>query len=175
MPRAKTSRAKPRSPRPRSGATPPAPDRPAAPLRSSALRDATEDIGDVFDEALQHLIAVDRDARWTVSPALPISSERLESGTLGWYATVRKRGRGGGVIDVGRAYLVVLPKPATKGPDRPSVPPLTGARWDGFASVDLFQGPPRLVLLGEADQPPHRAALREFTHSLFEHLVDELG
>ncbi len=130
---------------------------------------------DLFDESLRHLIAEGRAVDWAAGPVAAVPSDRRDPGTLGWSATLVRLTPGPAPASepVGDVYLFVLPQPGTT-EGRPGAPPLLGARWEEFASVDYHPGTPRLILLARAANLGVREPLRAWTQALFQHLTDEL-
>ena len=147
------------------------------PARPTALRDATEDLGDIFDEALRHVLVSANDAGLEAGPVLPLNFERVSAGTLGWSSTVWHGPAPHPDVDravVGALLLLVLPATAGVGGRPPGELPLTGANWAQFTSVDLFPGPPRLLLLSRASSDGYRDALGRLARALLAQLDEEL-
>lgn len=147
------------------------------PARPTALRDATEDLGDIFDEALRHVLVSANEDGLEAGPVLPLNFERVSAGTLGWSSTVRHGPSPASPDDravVGALLLLVLPTGAGEGGRPPGELPLTGANWSQFTSVDVFPGPPRLLLLSRASSDDHRDALQRLARALLTQLDEEL-
>lgn len=160
-----------RTVRPRPRRAPPAASRPGA------LEEAAEELGELFDESIRHLLLSDAPAGWRAGPVRSLGIGSIEPGTLGWSVTLeRPIGTPGsaGVREVGTVYLFVLPR-SPAGRRRPDAPPLVGHRWTEFGSVDLALGPPRILLASRPAGPTARGPLRIWARALFHHLVDELG
>lgn len=147
------------------------------PARPTALRDATEDLGDIFDEALRHVLVSANDDGLEAGPVLPLNFERVSAGTLGWSSTVwhgPPPSPDGDRAVVGALLLLVLPTSGGEGGRPPRELPLTGASWAQFTSVDVFPGPPRLLLLSRASTDVFRDALRRLARALLAQLDEEL-
>jgi hypothetical protein len=147
------------------------------PARPTALRDAAEDLGDLFDEALRHVLVSANDDGLEAGPVLPLSFERVSAGTLGWSSTIWHGPPPSPGVDravVGALLLLVLPSGAGEAGRPPSEPPLAGANWAQFTSVDVFPGPPRRLLLSRASSDGFRDALRRLAGALLAQLNEEL-
>ena len=173
MPRGPTARtSKNRSGARRGPSRPPA-TRTDAPLRPTVLRGATEDLEDLFEEALRHRLLADRPGDWTIGPVRRAPLSDIEAGNLAWSAQIGGGPAGGPATPVGELTLILLPRTGT-GTSRPATPPLLGRSWKEFAAVDYHAGPPRLLLLTRILDSSATDRLRSWTRPLFEHLVGEL-
>ena len=150
---------------------------PAFSVRSRALRDATEDVGDLFDESVRHLLLSDTPVGWSAGPVRALGVGEVEPGTLGWSVAIQG-GTGEGSSDripsVGEVFLFVLPR-SNADRRRPTDPPLVGHRWPEFGSVDHDAGPPRLLLLTHPAVATERGALGRWARLLFRRVLDELA
>ncbi|MCI4335806.1 MAG: hypothetical protein L3K17_01220 [Thermoplasmata archaeon] len=140
----------------------------SASSRRNALTDATEDIGDLFEETLLEVLAPQDGLGWKAGPVVAIPMSRLAAGHLGWTATLSAPG----ATTAGTIQLLVVPGSSSR---PPKDLPLSDATWSEFDSVDHFPGPPRLLLLARARTPATRSGIRQLTHTLFAHLRTELG
>ncbi|HYK93652.1 MAG TPA: hypothetical protein VEY07_06385 [Thermoplasmata archaeon] len=169
------SRKSTRSKRP-SGSRP-RPVTPSAPpigtLRPVALRDAAEDLGDMFEEGLQHLLATGDPSDWTVGPVRALPLAEMEPGSLGWAAAVVSLDSADpdpNPRPVGELLLVVLPRVTAK-TGRPAHPPLRDTKWRDFTSYELHEGTPRLLILARTAEPSAAPALESWMRRLLSHLV----
>lgn len=159
---ARTARRKspPSKPRSRSGT--------AGPARATALTDATEDIGDMFEETLLETLARNDSDGWKAGPVVSLGMQRLTAGHLGWTATLSAPGASA----VGTLHLLVVPGGSQRPPKEL---PLTGAQWEDFDAVEHFAGPPRLLLLAQAKESGRKTAVRQLAHEVFAHLTGDLA
>lgn len=141
------------------------------------VQDQADDLSDVFEESLRHLVLSGNPAGWTVGPVRDLPLSALVAGTLGWAASIVALDTARPEPDsqpVGEVLLLMLPR-ATSARRRPKELPVNGAEWSEFAVVEYHDGPPRFLLLARAARPIVAEPLRTWTHELYSHLLEEVG
>jgi hypothetical protein len=142
-------------------------------LRPTSLRDATEDLGDVLEESVRHLLLSEAPPGWSAGPVRAVPFAEITPGTLGWEVAIGRSGSDRPNAPVGDVFLFILPR---TGPDvdRPADPPLVGRRWDEFSSSTYHPGPPRLLLLTRAAAGGPADALGAWGATLLREVAGEL-